>query len=250
MKLASVVQRPAVLIPAVALAALMAAFWCWKDLDPALARQFVSGQSAGHHLAAQWPLKEAQPWQALYRWGVYPAWLLGGGGAAVCLAGFVWPSLKRWRAAGLFYALLLLLGPGLIVNVLCKPYWKRPRPRDTAEVVRVDGLRPFVPVGQRGRIHEDRSFPSGHAAMAFYLMAPAFVLYRRRRRLAAAFLILGLTYGSIMGAARIVAGGHFATDVLGACGVIYFTALALSVPFHFGQEPAASPNAAIAATST
>ena len=86
--------------------------------------------------------------------------------------------------------------------------------------------RDFVPVWQRGFGEEDSSFPSGHAAMGFYLMAPAFVCYRRRPWLAAGFLLLGLACGGVIGLARIVAGCHFPSDVLWAGGIIYFTALA------------------------
>ncbi len=169
----------------------------------------------------------------LYNWGVYPAWILGSGGLVVWIVSFAWTRLERWRDPGLFYALLLIVGPGLIVNELCKPYWSRPRPRATVEF---GDSRPFVPVWQRGSGEEDSSFPSGHAAMGFYLMAPAFVCYRRRPWLAAAFLLLGLTCGSVMGLGRIVAGGHFPSDVLWSGGLVYFTALALAAPFRFGRK--------------
>ena len=39
------------------------------------------------------------------------------------------PALTSWRAAA-FLLGSLLLGPGLIVNVLLKPEWARPRPAD------------------------------------------------------------------------------------------------------------------------
>ena len=67
-------------------------------------------------------------------------------------------------------------------------------------------------------------------------MAPAFVCYRRRPWLAAAFVLLGLTAGTVIGLARIVAGGHFPSDVLWSGGIVYFTALALAAPFRFGRE--------------
>ena len=83
--------------------------------------------------------------------------------------------------------------------------------------------------------------------MGFYLMAPAFVLYRRHRRAAAEFFALGLAGGTIMGVARIVAGSHFASDVVWSAGIVYFTGLALAAVFHFGDgkplEPATAPGA-------
>ncbi len=45
-----------------------------------------------------------------------------------------------------------------------------------------------------------------------------------------------------MGLTRVVAGGHFPSDVLWAGGLIYFTALAIAAPFQFGrQSPPAEP---------
>ena len=166
-------------------------------------------------------------------WGVYPAWILGCGGMAVWVVSFFWTKLEAWRDPGLFFALLLIVGPGILVNCVFKPYWSRPRPHATTSF---GGPREFLPVWQRGFGEEDSSFPSGHAAMGFYLMAPAFVCYRRRPWLAAGFLLLGLAGGVVIGLARMVAGCHFPSDVLWAGGIIYFTALALAAPFRFGRE--------------
>jgi lipid A 4'-phosphatase len=218
-------------IPAAALAAATALFWT-TDLDLATVRCFSTGQRAGPD---GFPLGQMQPWKALYDWGVYPAFILGIGGAVVWAASFVWTRLAPWRDPGLFYALLLIVGPLIIVNVLCKPYWSRPRPHATAEFAKHGDERSFVPVLQWGCGEEDSSFPSGHAAMGFYLMAPAFVCYRRRPWLAAGFLVLGLTCGGVVGLARIVAGCHFPSDVLWSGGLIYFTALAMAAPFRFGR---------------
>ena len=141
----------------------------------------------------------------------------------------------KLRDPGLFFALLLIIGPGIVVNGLFKPFWNRPRPHAT---IPFGGPRDFVAVWQRGSGQDDSSFPSGHAAMGFYLMAPAMVCYRRRPRLAAAFLLLGIAAGTVIGSARIVAGCHFASDVLWSGGLVYFTALLLAAPFRFGQgEP-------------
>ena len=39
-----------------------------------------------------------------------------------------------------------------------------------------------------------------------------------------------------MGLARIVAGSHFASDVVWSAGIVYFTGLALAALFHFGED--------------
>jgi lipid A 4'-phosphatase len=228
----SAVGSPAVWIPSVVLVVLTIIFR-WTDADMALVGRFFAGVESGKEFADRWPLMEAQPWKALYDWGVYPAWILGGGGLLLWIVSFPWQKLEPWRDEGLFYGLLLIIGPGLIINGALKPYWGRPRPNN---IVPFGGDREFLPVWEWGRGQDESSFPSGHASTGFYLMAPAFVYYRRRRRLALAFLVLGLISGSVMGLARVVAGGHFPSDVVWAGGIVYFTALLIAAPFRFGDE--------------
>jgi membrane-associated PAP2 superfamily phosphatase len=201
-------------------------------VDLLLSRQFyVNNRSyLGSH--SHWPLRVAEPWKSLNELGVYPALILGGCGLLVVLISLFWSKLRAYRDAGLFFVLMLVLGPGLLINGIFKPFWGRPRPNDT---IPFHGQQPFLPVGDIGSSGDGASFPSGHASMGFYLMAPGFVLYRRRPRLAAAFFVLGLAGGTIMGLARIVAGSHFASDVVWSAGIVYFTGLALAAVFRFGD---------------
>jgi len=209
------------------------AFFRLSRADVAISQWFYGGGSG-----YGWPLLGAEPWRSIYRYGVVPAWALAVGGLAVALLSFgVW-RLKRWRRAGLFLFLLLLLGPGLLVNALFKPHWMRPRPSQTAAF---GGVEQFEPVWDVGQSTQSRSFPSGHASMGFYLMAPAFLVYRRRRRLAVAFFAAGLAGGMVMGLTRIVQGGHFASDVLWSAGCVYLTGLLLYVLLRFHEDrPAAT----------
>jgi membrane-associated PAP2 superfamily phosphatase len=128
---------------------------------------------------------------------------------------------------------MLIIGPGVIVNGVFKPFWGRPRPYST---IPFGGDQEFLPVFQNGCSQDYASFPCGHASMGFYLMAPAFFFYRRRPRLAVGFLCLGLVAGITIGMARIVEGSHFASDVLWAGGFVYFTGLVLSALFRFNTE--------------
>jgi lipid A 4'-phosphatase len=231
LRMLSVLRSPAVWTPAMVLATATAVFR-WTDLDIAMVRPFFTGDAPNDALASHWPLMTTQPWKMLYDWGVYPALVLGCGGIVVWIASFFWTKLERWRDPGLFLAITLIIGPGILVNVVFKPGWSRPRPHAT---IPFGGQREFLPVWQRGDGQADSSFPSGHAAMGFYLMVPAFVCYRRRPGLAAAFLLLGLASGTVIGLARMVAGSHFPSDVLWAGGLVYFTALLIAAPFRFGQ---------------
>jgi len=227
-------SMPPLVTPLVILV-LGTAFFRLSHADVAISQWFYGGGSG-----YGWPLLDAEPWRSIYRYGVVPAWGLAVGGLVVALLSFGFWGLRRWRRAGLFLVLLLLFGPGLLVNALFKPHWMRPRPSQTAAF---GGAEQFEPVWDMGQSTRSRSFPSGHASMGFYLMAPAFLFYRRRRRLAVAFFAAGLAAGMVLGLTRVVQGGHFASDVLWSAGCVYLTGLLLYVllRLHEDRPPATTP---------
>lgn len=126
-----------------------------------------------------------------------------------------------WRRAALYLLLVMIVGPGLLVNTVFKDHWGRARP---SQVVEFGGTKQFT----RAAIPADQcpkncSFVSGHASVGFYILALAFVLPRRR----ALWLALGAGLGLGVGFVRIVQGGHFLSDVV-FCGiVVYLTARVL-----------------------
>jgi len=193
---------------------------CLTGADVALSRQFYGG------LDTNWPFLNAQPWRGIYDFGVYPGLALGIGGLIVALAAPFFQKLRPWGKAGCFLALALSLGPGLIVNGVLKPQWGRPRP---SQVAAFGGDREYLPVWVRGPDTNGKSFPCGHASIGFFLMLPAFLVYRRRPRLARAFFGLGLAYGGVLGLTRVVQGRHFPSDVLWSAACVYFCGLALYV---------------------
>jgi membrane-associated phospholipid phosphatase len=168
----------------------------------------------------------------MYFLGVLPALLLGVGSLAVAISSQWIGRLRFWRRAGWFVALSLALGPGLIVNGLLKPTWGRPRPAHVAEF---GGAVQYAPVWSPGVAPGATSFPSGHASMGFFLMVPAFLLYRKHRRLAVLLFALGLIFGSTVGLARMIQGRHFPSDVLWSAACVYYSALFLYVFFRFDK---------------
>ncbi len=161
---------------------------------------------------------------AIYYWGLVPAWLLGLGSLGVlAVAAFrdVCPERKR---ASMFLLVFLVLGPIVLVNVVYKGHWGRPRPDQT---IPFGGDQQFVHVLDKGFGDNHYSFPSGHAAAGFCMIAPAFLLYRRHPRLAVACLAFGLGFGVVVGMGRVVQGRHFASDVLWAAAFLYFVGCAL-----------------------
>jgi membrane-associated PAP2 superfamily phosphatase len=139
------------------------------------------------------------------------------------------------RRAAWFLIWTVVLGPGLIVNVLLKPEWGRPRP---AEVIRFGGKLDFVPWWDPfGACGGNCSFVSGEESLAMWMLAFAIVLPPRYR--VAAITVAALNCVAI-GLCRIAMGGHFASDVLFAA---IFTALAALVA-HIAVFGAATTNAA------
>jgi lipid A 4'-phosphatase len=195
------------LLPALAVALLLLALSTLADLP--LSRLFHQA-GEGFFLDRAWPV------QLLYRG---TPWLIGSVTAAL-LAALAWGAATRARHvrnAAAYGLLALALGPGLVVNGVLKEHWGRPRPQ---QIVQFGGTASFVPALWPSRqCTHNCSFVSGHAAAGFFLITGAWIWPRRRR----AWLIVGIGAGGLIGLARIVQGGHFLSDVLGALLVVWFT---------------------------
>ena len=174
----------------------------------------------------QWPGVDSFPWNLLYDYGPVPAFVMAGAGLVALILSFFNRSFVKYRIQAVFLVLLLIAGPGLVVNVLLKDTQGRPRPR---EVIEFGGKHHFSQIWQKGDTGKNSSFPSGHASAGFYLMAPWFLLRRKNPSLAVGWLLFGLSYGSLVGTARIMQGGHFLSDVVWAGGLVYLTGEALAL---------------------
>ena len=105
--------------------------------------------------------------------------------------------------------LTFALGPGLLVNGLLKAHSHRPRPLHTQEVVDSgDAYRPFYAFD--GACARNCSFSSGETAAAFWTVAPALLAPPAVRLLAVS---AALIFGVAVGAARMMAGAHYLSDV-------------------------------------
>ena len=123
--------------------------------------------------------------------------------------------LMSGRAA-LFLIATMALAPGLLINVVLKEHWGRPRPID---VTQFGGNEHFVAWWDpRGDCPKNCSFVSGDVAGVAWTLAPA-ALAPPQWRVAAYGAALALTAG--MAAIRIMAGGHFVSDTIFA-GVFTF----------------------------
>jgi len=197
---------------------VVTAVFFFSDLDMLIQRQVF-------HPEDGWPLGEAALWWFMNDFGRAIPMVIAVVALVILAAGFARKRLARYRRATLFMVLLMAIGPFLIVDQVMKPVWERPRPHQVEEF---GGEHAFVPVWMMGETGRRSSFPSGHAALAFYMIFPYFLFRRRNRALAYMGLAVGVGYGCLMGAARILTGEHFASDVIWAFGVMYVVGLVLS----------------------
>jgi len=173
-------------------------------------------------------------WQFLYHYGNIVPGLIGLGGLLAVVVSFWSRSYLSLRKPGLFLVLMLLVGPGLVVNVLFKDNWGRPRPYETQLF---GGDKEYLRLFDKGTPGNGASFPSSHAAMGFFVCAPFFLFWARgRKRLAATIFCVGFVYGTVIGFARITMGAHFPSDVLWAWAFTYMTGVALYYCFGFHRS--------------
>jgi len=163
-----------------------------------------------------WTHARAFPWNVLYDYGEYPGVALLIGATVFYIAALIGRAPRQCAKPCLVIILTIAIGPGLLVNGILKEYWGRPRP---SEITNLGGVKEFRPVWKPGGPGAGRSFTCGHCAMAFSLASGA-AFYPIHPAFSICALIGGVAYGTIMGVARMVQGGHFPTDVLWSGGLV------------------------------
>ncbi len=140
------------------------------------------------------------------------------------------PLLRIDSKGWFFLFLALVIGPGLVANIVLKDHWGRARPR---EITEFGGTATFSPplILQKTH-HKNDSFVAGDAAFGFYLTSFAYLLplpsRGTRRNYSRRFFWGGMAMGTLFGISRIVMGGHFFSDVLFAA----FFMLVVSAGLH------------------
>src|SRR5438105_10315889 len=148
------------------------------------------------------------PWLLLYKMAPWITGSLVLGAMSALAFGFV-RKREAWRREATFVLLVLVLGPGLLVNGVLKDHWNRPRPRDLVEF---GGPWHYAAAPLRG--DGGKSFPCGHCSVGFLYGIGWWIWRRRRPGLATGALAAGVVVGTALGIGRIAAGGHFASDVV------------------------------------
>lgn len=184
------------------------------NLDIALQRPFYFPDKG-------WPMVKTPFWEFIYKYGIFLGYFLAFGALVVVSLSYWKKALVVWRKAAFFMLFVMIVGPGVLVNGTFKDHWGRPRPR---EITEFNGVQPFHKVWVKGDT-KGKSFPCGHASMGFFMSVPFLFLRKRFKKWAWTFFVFGTMYGLLIGYARMIAGGHFASDVLWAAGMVWFTAI-------------------------
>jgi lipid A 4'-phosphatase len=211
-------KHTATQIAVFAVPAVAGIWFVWASgLDNWLAHALYNPQSAW-----AWALREHS---------AKPSFILAVLALLVCLVPGVWHKKPVLYHSALALLVGAVLGAGLLNQVLLQEVFNRPRPRE--------GVLLDLPTAhnlQNAEGFKGNSMPSGHAAMGFVLVSPFFVLRRTRPRVAYGFLVAGTAAGLVIGAARMVLGAHFATDVLVAGLVALLVAYASHVAVQRWQR--------------
>ena len=106
----------------------------------------------------------------------------------------------------------------LIVNVILKNMWGRVRPNDISYFDGVYNFTPWYKISNT--CASNCSFVSGDSSVGFLLIIFYFLTKKNT------YLYLGLIFGSVLGFIRIIAGGHFFSDIIFSQIVVTITTLA------------------------
>jgi lipid A 4'-phosphatase len=134
-----------------------------------------------------------------------------------------------------YLLLVLVVGAGLIVNGVLKDDFGRARPRD---IVEFDGSKQFTPAFViSNQCHRNCSFSSGDGAGAFFGLALALALSRKR-----AWMLAAVAYGLLVSFSRVATGAHFLSD-----SVVSFFVMLISadVLHHYLLVPVAERHLAM-----
>jgi len=180
-----------------------------------------------------WRLANHPLVQFLYRCGTWPSVLVGTAAAITWIISLVTGRWTQLRRLCLFLVLVLIIGPGLLINAGFKDHFGRSRP---VQVSQFGGNQAFRPLGEPGPKSSGKSFPSGHASTGFYWLALSVFFWSRERKLAYGFAALGILHGTLMGFGRMAQGGHWASDILWSAGLVYLTAWLLHYFFFHSSK--------------
>ena len=207
------------------------------DLDLVTIRPFYHPE-----LERPWPVSNDPLWLLFYRSAPWITGSLAVAGVSMLITGVMRERSRRLRLYGIFILLCVILGPGLIINLVLKDHWGRARPRQLVEFGgSSEYSQPLVPFRASGK-----SFPCGHCSVGYLYGIGWWVWRRSHPRQAAVSLAAGLVMGTLQGIGRMTDGGHYLSDAawaaliaLGIAHVLYY--YVLRIPAREDSRPVLYP---------
>jgi len=194
------------------IAALSALFWIFPAIDHAATGLFYSPET-------WFPARTDAVWMAFRRFGIDFSLAMSILVLVLALSRAVFwqypPVLSGRKLA--FLISTAALGPGLVVNLILKDFWGRPRPHMVEDY---GGQEPYTKVWEiTDRCSDNCSFVSGEAASSFWILAFVLLLPKGMRPVPAVIVIL---VGAGLSINRIAFGGHFLSDVVISWALMLF----------------------------
>ncbi|WP_208979321.1 phosphatase PAP2 family protein [Pseudovibrio axinellae] len=209
-------ERPITAVSAYILI-VSAIFLIFPALDIWVSSFFYNGEGS-------FPVSKDPFWRSVRYFGIYIFQWVAGLAVLVLLIKLALPKLKALMDLRhpIFVLSTLILGPGIIVNLLFKNQWGRPRPRQTDIF---GGDLPFIGVWQPTNTCDSNcSFVSGEGSASIWLLTLVFIAPKPLRApLAAAIGTLVL----VLSANRVAFGGHYFSDTLLSWGITMLVILAV-----------------------
>ncbi len=153
---------------------------------------------------------------------------------SVLVGAFIYQQITKRRFRYLhkkaiaFMLSALLIGPGILTNLLLKEHYGRARP---VQVTEFGGKKRFTPYYRpTDQCEHNCSFVSGHVSAALFFLTFAFV-YRSKK-----VLWFALSLSALMALTRVAQGAHFLSDVLFAF-VVNYIVFVLLYRFFYGEVP-------------
>lgn len=191
-----------------------AVFW-FTDLDIKSARLFYHPEN----IQDVWPERNGWLWHILFEYA-FEFTICAGLIALGCFAlSYVVNSLRHFRRAALYILLVIMIGPGLVVNLIVKDHWGRPRPMHIKEF---GGQFDYIPPVQLGTT-SDKSFVCGHCSVGYSF----FVLYFLAKNYKPLYFCLTLLLAWTLGITRMTSGGHFLSDIIWSGLLVFLVAYLL-----------------------
>ncbi len=199
-------------------------FWL-TDIDQQFSAYFYNPNESN----VAWPWKDWWLWRTLFDYADTFIRIISMGLLITFGLSYVLPKLKTTRKSLAYLLLVILIGPGLLINLVFKDHWGRPRPVHITEFGGQYNYTPPLKIGNT----PDKSFPCGHCSVGFMFFALYFLSRKHKRY----YLALTLAISLALAVARLAAGGHFLSDILWSGYLVFFVSWLLYYYWYLKVNP-------------